>query len=52
MFHFYYIDFWSGEWDFTRAVSAAWPRPLLSNKPTPALRLDNIVSSPTQQDYG
>ena len=52
MFLVYHIEPWSGEWDFTRAVSAAWLRPLLSDKPTPAAGLDNIVSLPTQQDYG
>jgi len=54
MFDFYYIDieFDEFDWEDLRDDSASLPQPSLINKPIPALGLDNIVSSPAQQDYG
>jgi len=52
MFLIYHIDFWSGEWDFTRAVSAAWPRPLLSDKPGLLGTRPGKQAKPVQHDYG
>jgi len=52
MFLVYHIEPWSGEWDFTRADSAAWPRPLLSDKTvTPGQSTGERIGS-AQYDYG